>query len=85
MRKIFIGSSSEAVDVANAVQLALQNRGKDYFAIVWNQNTVKPSEYTIPSLVNEIKQCQYAVFIFGDDDITRSRGKEKVSARQGTM
>lgn len=33
MRKIFIGSSSEAVDVANAVQLALQNRGKDYFAI----------------------------------------------------
>lgn len=85
MRKIFIGSSSEAVDVANAVQLALQNRGKDYFAIVWNQNTVKPSEYTIPSLVNEIKQCQYAVFIFGDDDIMRSRGKEKVSARDNVI
>ena len=85
MKKIFIGSSSETVGVANAVQLAFQSRGRDYFAIVWNQNEIKASEYPIPSLIREIKQCQYAVFVFGNDDITKSRGKEKVTARDNVI
>lgn len=85
MKKIFIGSSSECLDIARAVQLAFSSNSHQYFCIIWNQNVFEPNSYTIPTLINKIKECDYAIFVFGEDDVTTSRGKKKKTTRDNVV
>lgn len=72
---IFIGSSTESLRVAQAVQTELRNRDSKYFPILWNQSVIKSSQYIIPEITQQLHKSQYAIFIFNDDDWLRSRGK----------
>ncbi|MGN1001532.1 MAG: TIR domain-containing protein [Oscillospiraceae bacterium] len=83
--KIFIGCSKEALSVAQAVQAELKNRSKDCLPIIWNQNVIRSGEYTIPELIRQLKDCQYAIWIFGKDDVTTSRGRRRPAARDNVV
>lgn len=83
--KIFIGSSRERKNLAEAVQSALKKGHKvltkPWWAGVFDENT-----YTLPSLMdNAINVCDFAIFIFHPDDITTSRGKKQLSVRDNVL
>ena len=72
---IFIGSSSENLDAAYAIQENLDGLG--YSPTVWTQSIFGLSDTTIESLVKALSSSDYAVFIFSPDDVTKLR-KETV-------
>lgn len=82
---IFIGSSTESLNVAQAVQKELENRNEKYFPIIWNQSVVTISSYLIPKLIEQLNKSQFAIFIFNDDDIKKSRGKTAKVVRDNVL
>lgn len=83
--KFFIGSSSESLEVAQATQVELKRRNSNYFPVIWNQGVIKASKYVIPELIKELNSSQYAIFIFNDDDIKKSRGKSSKVVRDNVL
>lgn len=63
--KIFIGSSKEALGIANAVQSNLSNFA---FCKVWDKDVFEPGDSTIETLERIIDDFDYSIFIFHDDD-----------------
>jgi Predicted nucleotide-binding protein containing TIR-like domain len=71
--RVFIGSSSEALPIANALQINLDH---DAYATVWNQNVFKPGNTALESLINRVDKTDFALFVFAEDDVLRMRGNE---------
>lgn len=82
---IFIGCSSESLDVAQVVQKELRARNSNYFPILWNQGVIKISKFVIPELIKALNKSQYGIFIFNDDDIKNSRGKKSKVVRDNVL
>lgn len=78
---IFIGSSSEAVGVADLVGRKLSK----YKLRPWNKNVFNPSKGTLEDLVNLTQETDYAVILLTPDDITRSRGVTKNAPRDNAI
>jgi nucleoside 2-deoxyribosyltransferase len=80
---IFVGSSSETLDVAEA----LFGRLKDVAATqLWDNHAIfTPSESTLQSLINAVGRFDFAVFVLGPDDITISRNREATSPRDNVV
>lgn len=87
--KILIGSSSETLPIAQAVQNELRHRSNkgatSYFPVLWNQNVISKSKYTIPELLRQLKDSDCAIFIFGKDDVLNSRGQKKNVTRDNVI
>ncbi len=72
--KLFIGSSSEGLNVARAVQSELEY---DFSTTIWSQGIFNtPGKSFLESLEDCIDQFDYGVFIFTPDDKVEIRGKE---------
>ena len=69
-KKFFIGCSTEALDIAYAIQSELTSRDKEYISVIWKQNVIKNGDTTVPALIKEINDSQFAIFIFNKDDKT---------------
>jgi hypothetical protein len=74
MKKIFIGSSTQSLNVANAVQATLNSLlnsiKKDFHIKVWNQNVFGLNKTFIETLFMAAdKKYDFAIFIFSPDDI----------------
>lgn len=80
-RKVFIGSSTEALNVARALQGELHRQNPSLAVTVWDQSIVNPSQYFLPELVKEIKDSQFAIFVFHSDDVAVVRGKTRLIPR----
>lgn len=78
---IFIGSSSEAVSVADTISRKLSK----FRLRPWNKNVFNPSKGTLEDLVNLTQEVDYAVIVLTPDDITRSRGVTKSSPRDNAI
>lgn len=80
--KIFIGSSSEGLDVANAIHHNL-----DHFAevTIWTQGVFKLSAPIITSLISSLNNFDFAIFVFSPDDITILRGDEFSTVRDNVI
>jgi hypothetical protein len=76
--KMFVGSSTESLPVAQILQSQLQ-----YAASVqlWSQGIFGISEYTLDSLLEASREFDFAAFIFSADDTLVSRGKRYLCAR----
>ena len=85
MIKIFIGCANESLPIAQTIQLGFSKQPSRPLCIIWNQGVFKPQEYIIPALIKQIGECDYAVFVFSDDDIVFSRGKKKPTARDNVV
>ena len=80
--RVFIGSSTESLSVARAVQLEL-----DYWAetTIWSQGVFTPSSNTLDSLMGASGDYDFGVFIFTADDILRIRQQEFSTARDNVV
>jgi len=80
--KIFIGSSTEGLDVAYAIQ---QNLDHDAEVTIWTQGIFQLSMPIITSLVNQLSVFDFAIFIFSPDDILKLRGTEFSAIRDNVI
>ena len=73
---VFIGSSSEGLDLAYAIQ---ENLAVDAEATVWSQGVFEPSKCTLAALEEGLDRFQFGVFVFSQEDLLTLR-KERYSA-----
>ena len=89
-KKIFIGSSLENLALAREFQSNLvkykHDSGKQkYNPVVWDQGIFRLSETIIESLMAALPKCDYAVFAFAPNDITKMREKEHQTVRDNVV
>lgn len=80
--KLFIGSSSEGLEIAYAAQ---ENLDKFFEVTVWDQGIFELSRYNLESLLSILEQCDYGLFIFTPDDACKIRDEEKKTVRDNVV
>ncbi|MBO5462648.1 MAG: nucleotide-binding protein [Clostridia bacterium] len=80
--KVFIGSSVEGLEIANAIQAQL-----DYYceATVWKDGIFKLSENALESLEKTLNNMEYGIFVFSDDDVSKIRDIENPTVRDNVL
>ncbi|NEW05161.1 nucleotide-binding protein [Paenibacillus sp. SYP-B3998] len=68
--KLFIGSSAESVEVAEALQTNLQYA---FDVTVWSQLLFPPSQPTLAPLIKKASTTDFAIFVFQPNDLTLFR------------
>ncbi len=81
--RIFIGSSAEYLDVAYAIQEGLLHT--DISVNVWSQDCFRPSEGTLAALEREALNSDFALFIFGNEDLVISRDEKSEVPRDNVI
>jgi CRP/FNR family cyclic AMP-dependent transcriptional regulator len=81
--RIFVMSSSEALEVARAVETALHYDPFD--VCVWSAGVFRASHYPIDSLERELDRSDFAIAIAQPDDAIKSRGKTKATPRDNVI
>ncbi|MEH7564007.1 nucleotide-binding protein [Priestia megaterium] len=84
MSKIFIGSSSESIYLANALFANLDNTGK-VEVTPWYNGVFEVGNYTMEDLITQLDSNDFEVFILDADDISISRGIAQSSARDNVI
>jgi len=81
--KIFIGSSSEGLEVARKIQSELHH---EYDIEIWNQGTFDQlGKSFLECLEEATKKFDYGLFVFTPDDTIYSRGEQKSIARDNVI
>ncbi len=80
--KLFIGSSSEGLEVAYAIQ---QNLERDVEVTCWSQGIFELSQPTLLSLFKHLEQSDFAIFVFTPDDSTKLRGQTWSTVRDNVI
>jgi hypothetical protein len=80
--RVFIGSSSEGLSVAYAIQGGLDEVAT---VTVWTQDIFRPTEYILETLLKHLNQSDVGIFVFTPDDLTRIRGVEQSSVRDNVI
>lgn len=81
MPKLFIGSASETLDIADALEFELKNVASTE---IWD-SAIRPSHFILDELVRKASEVDFAVFILGQEDKTDSRGKIEPSPRDNVV
>ena len=79
---IFVGSSSEGLPVAKAVQAGLADCAD---ITLWTQGIFEPSFGYLESLTKALEVADFAVLVLTPDDVTFSRGAEVNSPRDNVI
>lgn len=80
--KIFVGSSSEGLRVARAIQMELSG---DAAVTLWNQGCFSLGQSTLESLVAALEEFEFAILVVTADDMVVSRHKSTASARDNVL
>ena len=80
--KLFIGSSVEGLKVAYAIQENIEHQAE---VTVWDQDVFKLSRNTLEELIRLIDLFDFAVFVFGSDDIKIIRGNKISTPRDNVI
>jgi hypothetical protein len=70
--RVFIGSSSEDLPVADAVFTELESICDP---TVWDQDVFAPSSFVLEGLEQAVREAEYAVLVLGANDERQSRGR----------
>jgi hypothetical protein len=79
---VFIGSSSEGLTIANAIQQGLQ---RYTYPKVWTQGVFDLSSITIDALLEQVAQNDFGVFVLTPDDIAQIRTVNYLVARDNVF
>lgn len=81
--KIFIGSSSEGLEVAHEIQNELS---KDFHPVVWDQGPFdKLNRSFLDCLEEAVNKFDFGIFIFTADDTINIRGENKKITRDNVI
>jgi predicted nucleotide-binding protein len=80
--KIFIGSSSEGLKIAQAIQVLLDHTCEP---TIWSQGVFGLSKGTLESLVLAIDKYDFAILVLTPDDMTTSREQTTQSPRDNVL
>jgi hypothetical protein len=79
---LFIGSSSEGLRIAEAVQVILDSVCE---VELWTQGAFGLTQGTLESLVIALSRFDFALLVLTADDMTISRGTQKAAARDNVL
>jgi predicted nucleotide-binding protein len=79
---LFVGSSSEGLRIAKAIQVCLDPVCE---VELWTQGTFGLTRGTLESLVLALSRFDFAILVLTADDMTTSRGIERASARDNVL
>lgn len=79
---LFVGSSTEGIEVARAVEAQLQDAAE---VTLWNQGFFGLSHGTLETLVNSIERFDFAVLIATPDDLATRREEPALSPRDNVL
>jgi hypothetical protein len=79
---VFVGSSSEGLDIAQAIRNQLQDVAQ---VSIWNEGVFGLSRGTLESLVSALEDFDFAVLVITADDLVISRGSESQAPRDNIM
>ncbi|TBW03655.1 TIR domain-containing protein [Azotobacter chroococcum] len=80
--RVFVGSSTEGLPVAEAIQLGLDNSAE---VTVWNQDAFALSSTAIESIVDTAARYDFAVLVLTPDDLTIRQGASQSSPRDNLI
>jgi len=79
---VFVGSSSEGLEVARAVEFQLQS---DAEITIWNEGFFDLGHGYLETLVNSLERFDFAILILTADDLVTSREVTKQAPRDNVM
>src|SRR5215470_7285769 len=79
---LFVGSSSEGQQIADAVQVVLDPVCE---VELWTQGAFGLTQGTLESLIIASSRFDFAVLVLTADDLTVSRGAQKAAARDNVL
>ncbi len=79
---MFIGSSTEGLNIANAL---LESLGDDITGLLWTQIGFELSADTLTTIEGNLRQADCAAFIFAHDDELEMRGERAVTVRDNVL
>lgn len=79
---VFVGSSSEGLNVARNIQALLDRESE---VKLWDQGVFGLSSGTLESLVLALDEFDFAILVLTPDDMILSRGEERPSARDNVL
>jgi len=80
--KIFIGSSTESLDISYAIQ---QNLEREADVTVWTQGIFQPSRTSLDSLLRALGENDFGIFVFTGDDLITIRDAKKSVTRDNVV
>ncbi|BFT73426.1 TIR domain-containing protein [Paenibacillus sp. P36] len=82
LAKLFIGSSAESIDVAEALQ---SNLHFSCDVTVWSQLLFPPSHTTLAPLIKQAQASDFAIFVFQPNDLTLLRDSVVSTVRDNVI
>ena len=79
---VFIGSSSEGLDIAKAIQTNLDFSCE---CSIWSQGVFGLSRGPMDSLIRTLGKFDFAILVLTPDDIVSSRGQTELAARDNVV
>jgi predicted nucleotide-binding protein len=79
---LFVGSSSEGLDLARAVRALLAD---DAEVTLWNEGFFAITDTFIESLVNALPRFDFAALLLTPDDLTTSREVSTLGPRDNVL
>ncbi|OXM86139.1 TIR domain-containing protein [Paenibacillus rigui] len=80
--KLFIGSSAESVEIAEALQTSLHF---SFEVTVWSQMLFPPSQTTLAPLIKKAQNSDFALFVFQPNDLTLLRDQVVSTVRDNVI
>ncbi|HYJ84612.1 MAG TPA: nucleotide-binding protein [Pyrinomonadaceae bacterium] len=82
--KVFVGCSTDAYRIAQAIQTNLDPRNVAFLKI-WPQNVFEPSHHTDQDLIKSAPTFDFAIFILSPDDDVKSHDVEQKAPRDNVI
>lgn len=86
-RKLFIGSSSEGLKVAQNIKSIIENKCGDWIEVtIWNEGDIFTlNAATLDCLIRTAMRYDYAVLVATNDDVVIKRGVGQLTARDNVI
>ena len=79
---VFVGSSTEGLPVAKAIQVALDHACETH---LWSQGVFGLGQGTLEALVSAASKVDFAILVLTPDDLVESRGSQGAAARDNVL
>jgi predicted nucleotide-binding protein len=81
-RRIFVGSSREAIAICRAVQDELND---EFDVTIWDQDVFRLTRAGLDSLLDVLDSSDAGIFVLRADDVTTRRGESTPSVRDNVV